>query len=128
MQDLIEEGNFNEEDSERGWRVGNFIKGRPNFRTSCAEFQWNFDIEEGDSKSKVAYNKKGSTLTVLVDGEMEIEFPHENRSVTLKKEGDYAFFAPGVCHTWKTKKPTKMVGIRWPSIESDQVECDHKLT
>ena len=125
MQDVIEIGNFNEEDSKRGWRVGCFVEGRPNFKTNHTEFQWNFDIKPAQSKGKVAYNQKSSTLTILVEGEMEIEFPHENRSVTLKKEGDYTFFAPGVCHTWKANKPTKMVGMRWPSIKDDQVACDH---
>ncbi|MEK7594431.1 MAG: signal peptidase I [Patescibacteria group bacterium] len=126
MQDLIEEGNFNEEEANRGWRVGHFIKDRPNFTTDLAEFQWNFDIKEGSSKGKVAYNKKSSTLTILVEGEMVVDFPHEGKSITLSKEGDYAFFAAGVCHTWRTTKPTKMVGVRWPSIEGDQMDCDHQ--
>ncbi len=126
MQDLIEEGNFNGEDANRGWRVGHFIEGRPNFKTDLAEFQWNFELKEAEEKGKTAYNKKSSTLTILVDGEMIVDFPHENRSITLSKEGDYAFFAAGVCHTWRTTKATKMVGIRWPSIDDDQVECNHQ--
>lgn len=123
--DEIETGNFNEEPSQRGWRVGHFIKDRPGFNTDLTELQWRFDIKAGSTKSAPAYNKQAATLTILVEGEMTIIFPHENRSIVLKEEGDYAFFAPGVCHTWEVSKDSKMVGMRWPSVKDDQVECDH---
>lgn len=126
MMKEIEQGNFNDEDAERGWRVGHFIKDKPNFNTRLTEFQWNFGIKRGKRKDKIAYNEKASTLTILIKGKMKIDFPHQKESITLKKQGDYVFFAPGVCHTWKTLKRTKMVGIRWPSIPNDQIECNHK--
>lgn len=123
--DEIETGNFNKQPSQRGWRVGHFVEGHPNFKTSFTELQWRFDIKAGDSKVQPAYNRKSSTLTVLIKGEMTLTFPHENKSLTLKDQGDYAFFAAGVCHTWKVSKDSQMIGIRWPSIEGDQIACDH---
>jgi quercetin dioxygenase-like cupin family protein len=57
---------------------------------------------------------------------MQVDFPHTKaESVTLSNPGDYVFFAPGVCHTWKANQKTTVISVRWPSIPGDQVPCDH---
>jgi hypothetical protein len=129
MKDDIEEGNFNES-KEKGdgvWKVGHFAK-RPNFKTDKTEFQWVHEMLAGEHKKSTVYYQQSSTLTVLIEGKIEIIFPHSKNhpKVILKEHGAYNFFGPNVCHTWKAIKKTTLVSVRWPSIPDDQVKCDHK--
>lgn len=125
QQDILV-GNFNTEDAQGGWRVGHFAK-KPEFKTDKTEFQYVYEMKAGEHKPKAVYYKNCSTLTVLIEGEIEIEFPHskDHSKKVLKVVGDYNFFGPNVCHKWKALKKTTLVSVRWPSVEEDQVECDH---
>ncbi len=124
----IDEGNFDDTDEiKRGeWKVGHFAE-KPHFRTNDTEFQYVYKLDAGKSKPSTVYYRNCSTLTVLIEGKIEISFPHSKShpKVVLSKPGAYNFFGPNVCHSWKAIEDTKLVGVRWPSIPDDGIECDH---
>jgi hypothetical protein len=106
---------------ERGWFLGHFMK-VPELITEAIEAQLT-ELKAGDIKDAPAFNIKGKTLTLLVDGEFEVIFPEENNKIVkFNKRGDFVYFSNGVVHTWKAIKDSTIFTIRWPSLNNDVVK------
>jgi len=122
----VQFGNFEKDTPPpRGWWVGRFAD-NPNFKTEQTEFQW-VSLVPDKEKSEAAYNEISSTITMIVKGKITVRFPHQKeKDQELKNRGEYVYFAPGVCHSWKVgSKGAIVITLRWPSVENDQVRCTH---
>jgi len=84
------------------------------------------ELEDGAKKGKIAFNKKGKTLTMLLSkgGEMKISFPDRKEDVVLNKKGDFVIFFEKINHTWECKRKAEVLTIRWPSLPNDVIEKD----
>lgn len=117
---LIKSGNYNGDGKYRQWRVGDFIDD-PLFNSKKTEVKWSANLKKGTIRNEPGYQRLLSTLVIHVKGKIKITFPHESREETLKKEGDFVFFAPGVCHSWEIMdENTTVVTIRYLSGSDKQ--------
>ena len=97
----------------RGWFLGHFMPGEDNpLRTSDLELKW-FVHSKGETRSEWAPANSVQTLNVLIRGHFVLLFP--DREVSLKKEGDYVLFGPGVAHSFRSEEESLVLTIRWPS-------------
>jgi hypothetical protein len=73
----------------------------------------------GDERREWAEPDDSLTLSVLVDGDMRLEFRArggEPESVRLSGPGDYVIWpGPEYSHWWRTEGGCTMVTIRWPA-------------
>ena len=116
----IELGNVhNKQNGALGWIFGHFIDPQSPFHTEAFEMKWKMQ-PKGKSKGEAKANKIAKSVSILRSGRFKIDFPDLGKSVVLEKEGDYAYFAPGVRHTWEALEDSHMMTIRWPSIPGDQ--------
>ncbi len=127
----IIQGNLEELAAEhKDWVLGHFMKEGSPFKTSAFELKW-AKLKAGEKKSSLGTQKTAKTLSILVYGKFEFDFPKESLSRTsgkvrgkkiiLSKEGDYCFYDAGVTHSWRILEDCLLISIRWPSIPGDQV-------
>ncbi len=67
-------------------------------------------------------NQTATTLSILVSGRFQLEFPSHGCGVTLDRAGDYAIWSPGVSHRWLVIEDAVVVTVRWPSLPNDQAD------
>ncbi len=112
------------QDNRRGWFVGYFVQpAELPMHTQAVELKWGIH-EAGEEKKGIVVNSEGTTLTILISGSFEMNFPLQNRTVKLTKRGDYVIFANGISHTWKAVTDCVVLTVRWPSIPEDQIRLD----
>ena len=75
----------------------------------------------GDARSGWAEPDGSYTLSLLIDGEMRLDFrsPDGGReSVRLAARGDYVvWYGPAYSHAWRTDAGCTMVTVRWPAAD-----------
>jgi hypothetical protein len=122
MKEKIKKLNLNNSLCERGWFLGHFAK-IPELNNEEVEAQIT-ELKAGENKGKTTFNKKGKTLTMLLndDGEMNISFPDEKKEFVLSKKWDFLIFDEKIYHTWKCKRKADILTIRWPSLPNDVIE------
>lgn len=103
----------------RGWFIGHFIDSSFGLRsTSDIEVKWG-EHKPNEERKNPGVNNQSTTLTLLISGAFIIEFPDFNKSISLKKMGDYVIFGPGVSHTWKAIDDSIVLTVRWPSVGAE---------
>ena len=126
MNDVIATGNALQDGGgeRRGWFIGHFADPSDGLKsTSAVEVKWGVHAR-GEQKSALAHNLRAATLSVLVSGAFQVDFPDQGQSITLRAPGDYVLFAPGVPHRWTALEDTVILSVRWPSLPGDQQPAD----
>lgn len=123
LNDLIVIGNTMEDgyqNNTTGWFIGTFIDPANRLRcTEDIEIKWGVH-SANEEKSSFGINEKATSLAILIKGSCVFNFPDLKTSISLKKQGDYVIYAPGVSHNWKVLEDSIVLTIRWPSIIGDQ--------
>ena len=96
----------------RGWFFGHFAVGERSLNYSSAvELKWS-DHSPGDAQVEWQASKSTS-VSILISGGMDIAF--RDGVAKLRRQGDYAHWAPMVEHRWEAILPSRILTIRWPS-------------
>ena len=106
---------------KKAWLFGRFMPEGDPRRIDNLEIAFN-DHAKGILRKTWAVNDKATTLSILIEGRVCMEFPE--RDIVLEKSGDYVMWDPGVPHRWKTEDGTKFMSIRWPSLAGDSHDVD----
>jgi hypothetical protein len=116
-KNLVATGNaVRDGNSAKGWFVGHFIDSAEGFRrTENVEVKWGIH-PANQGKNVPDASESGTTLTLLISGFFLVRFPDIEKSVSLRKAGDYVMFAPGVMHVWRAIADSVVVTVRWPSV------------
>jgi hypothetical protein len=103
-----------------GWFVGQFIPTETGVRHQTGvELKWGVH-RDGDRRSRgPEAHADATTISILIRGSLRAVFQIEGKQqvVTMKKEGDYIIFGPGIVHSWEAIGDTLVVSVRFPSIE-----------
>lgn len=120
MENKVVFGNSKTDGANRwGWFIGHFITPDTDPRsTSDLEIKWGTH-KAGEGRSEWAMNAEATTLSILISGRFQIQFP--DREVVLSNEGDYVLWCPGVPHTWLAQEDSTILSVRWPSKSGDSV-------
>ena len=108
-------GNASDEaDQHRGWLLGHFIEpdGAPVRATERLEIKWGIH-PIGQQRRGWTSGEDRSTLVILVSGRFRIDLTVGD--VTLKRQGDYVTWGPGIDHTWQAEDDSVVITVRWPS-------------
>lgn len=98
----------------RGWLVGHFVDPSEGVRaTGEVEVKWAHH-PAGDRRSRWTSGDERSTLVILISGEFRIHLTSGCK--TMRRQGDYVMWQPGIDHTWEALKDSLVVTIRWPSV------------
>jgi quercetin dioxygenase-like cupin family protein len=116
MNDNWHAGNAVDESGQyRGWLLGHFIDTAPDSvrKTDALEIKWGIH-PAGQSRDAWTSGEKRSTLVIMVDGRFRVDLAVG--SVTLKSQGDYLTWGPGIDHSWQAEEDSTVITVRWPSI------------
>jgi len=69
----------------------------------------------GEERTVASASEFERTVTLLLSGEFQVDFPELRKRAILNSPGDYVVFGPGVMHTWKVLSDCRVLTIRWPS-------------
>ncbi|MBV9523851.1 MAG: signal peptidase I [Alphaproteobacteria bacterium] len=120
-------GHAGEEGAARGgWFIGHFLDPSLELRHSAeVEVKWGIH-EAGATKSTVGANATATTLSILVSGRFQLDFPELGTSVPLERPGDYALWSAGPHHRWIALEDSVILTVRWPSRAGDQTARPQK--
>ncbi|OLF10480.1 signal peptidase I [Actinophytocola xinjiangensis] len=107
-------GNAPEETKDnRGWLLGHFITPPDDIlHSKDVEVKWAVH-PAGEKRAEWTVDDQRTTLVLLVDGEFRIDLTEGSR--TLRTQGDYALWGPGIDHSWKALTDSTVMVVRWPS-------------
>lgn len=74
------------------------------------QFRW-IRIKKGEEKLRAHAYPKSHALVILVSGHHEVAIGQD--TVILKKQGDYIYLKANERHSWRAKKDTLLIAIRW---------------
>ena len=109
-------GNANEDAGEyRGWLLGHFIDAASSGprSTEALEVKWGIH-PEGDARPAWTADDQRTTMLLLVSGQFRLDLTAG--SFTLKRQGDYVVWGPGIDHSWQAEQDSIVITIRWPSV------------
>lgn len=118
MPNPIHIGNAENFPASRGWFVGGFLDDHHGpLKTDDLELKWSHH-PIGDHRPELAAPSDTASITILISGRFRLAFPGQDPdSVTLDKQGDFAYFGPGVPHTWQAETQSVILTVRWrPSV------------
>lgn len=116
--------NQGSENTPRGWFIGHFIDPTKGLRrTEEIEVKWGVH-SKNEKKPFIAASKGATSIAILVSGAFAIDFPDLNKSVCLKRAGDYVIFAPEVKHGWKALEDSVVLTVRWPSVDNVCIQSE----
>lgn len=95
----------------RGWLLGHFIEEASAFHTRGVEVKW-ARHSSGERRDEWT-SSNATTISILVSGRFALVFEDGER--LLARPGDFAFWDPGVKHTWRAEKESVIATVRWPS-------------
>lgn len=103
----------------RGWFLGHFVEPASDPRaTTAVEVKWGIHAA-GEGRSQWSVNAEATTLSILLQGRFHLQFP--DRECLLTQVGDYAFWLPGVPHSWQAEEASTVLTVRWPSQAGDSL-------
>ena len=98
----------------RGWILGHFIDQSEGIRSSSdVEVKWGIH-PAGEKRHEWTADDQRTTLVLLVEGNFRVDLTEA--SVTLRKQGDYAAWGPGIDHSWEAVSDSVVITVRWPSL------------
>ena len=117
MADNWHTGNANEDGgAQRGWLLGHFVEPPESVRaTDDLEVKWGVH-PAGQARPQWSTGEERTTLVILVNGRFRIDL--SVGVVSLRRQGDYAVWGPGIDHSWLAEEDTTVVTVRWPSVPS----------
>ncbi|NCT55749.1 hypothetical protein GW755_02770 [bacterium] len=99
----------------KGWFVGKFMPKNSPFHSEDFEVKW-VERKKGEVKeNKNPPENNQKTVCILIEGEMEFNFPDSNQTVVLKDKGEYLFYSPTPIHKSTALKDSTVIVLRWPS-------------
>ena len=101
---------------KKAWLFGHFMPNGDPRQTSDLCIAMN-DHHKGITREAWAFNKRATTLSILLEGFVFMEFPEKD--VLLSEPGDYVMWGCGVPHRWRSEDGTKFMSVRWPSLAGD---------
>jgi hypothetical protein len=109
--------------AHRGWILGHFMDPghAPVRATQALEFKWGRH-PAGEQRSGWTTAEDRSTLVLLVSGKFRIDLTVG--STTLKEQGDYITWGPGIDHSWQAEEDSVVITVRWPSIPAIPTASD----
>ena len=110
---------------KKAWLFGHFMPDDDPRKTDALCIAVN-DHYMGITREAWAVNDEATTLSILIEGRVSMEFPSED--VVLEKPCDYVMWGPGVPHRWRTASGTKFMSIRWPSLAGDSHDVPSSRT
>lgn len=122
----IAQGNAADQGSGRnGWFLGHFLGPGEPLRSDQVELKWT-KHPQGETNGKFTANRTASTIMVLVRGAFRFTFLKDGavQEARLEKEGDYAFWGPGIAHRWDVEEDCLVLTVRWPSAPDDQYDVE----
>ena len=117
MADNWYTGNATDEaDKHRGWLMGHFIDPAHGTvrATDALEVKWGIHPAGQQRPAGWTIGEQRSTLLLMVSGRFRLDLMVG--SVTLKRQGDYVAWGPGIDHSWQAEEDSVVITIRWPSI------------
>lgn len=98
----------------RGWFVGGFLDDTHGpLKTDDLELKWSRH-PVGDHRHELSEAADTASITILIEGRFRLDFPgQEPNTVTLKQQGDFAYFGPGVPHAWQAEAESVILTVRW---------------
>ncbi len=100
--------------ANQGWLVGHFMPAGSPLHSTDVEVKWGVHAR-GERRAAWATGELRSAVLVLVQGRFHIEL--RDRTVVLRRPGDYVFWGPGQDHSWTAHdEPTVVLTVRWPSM------------
>lgn len=77
-------------------------------------------IHTGESRLQWAMNLEATTLSILIQGRLGLQFLEEE--FLLSRQGDYVLWFSGVPHCWLAESDSTILTIRWRSQSGDSLE------
>ena len=108
-------GNAAEDGREtRGWILGHFIRPAESVRSSNeVEVKWAVH-HASEKRAGWTADDQRTTLVLLVDGNFRVDLSVGGR-ITLRRQGDYVVWGPGIDHSWEALTNAVILTVRWPS-------------
>jgi hypothetical protein len=102
-------------DAKNGWFVGSFFDPSLGLRLSKdVEIKWGIH-KAGETRQEWVTGEFRTTISILISGEWEMIF--RDKTVQMKKQGDFIMWDQGVDHKWRAISDTTIVSKRWPSVK-----------
>lgn len=100
----------------KGWFIGNFMPTESPFNSNDFEVKW-IERKAGEVKENLNPPEENGqkTVCILIEGEMQFNFPNSDKKVTLKNRGEYLFYSPTPIHKSTALKDSVVIVFRWPS-------------
>ncbi len=103
----------NDTSDTRGWLIGHFIDPSQGVRsTQDVEVKWGIH-PAGEARPEWTSDDQRTTLLLLVEGKFQLHLTEG--SVTMRRQGDYVMWGPGIDHTWEAIDDSVVITVRWPS-------------
>lgn len=115
MSDSVYVGRAGEDGARnQGWLLGHFMPPGGPLRSEDVEIKWGVH-PAGDRRAAWATGEKRTALLVLIRGAFNVEL--RDRTVVLRRPGDYVVWGPGEDHSWLAlEEDTTVLTVRWPSL------------
>ncbi|WBB81160.1 signal peptidase I [Micromonospora sp. WMMD882] len=120
MDDSVYVGNAGPDGAGNGgWLLGHFMADGDVRHSAEVEVKWGVHAA-GEARARWATDERRTALLVLVSGAFRVELP--DRTVLLRRPGDYLVWGRGVDHSWYAERDSVLVTVRWPSVPGYRVE------
>jgi cupin superfamily acireductone dioxygenase involved in methionine salvage len=117
------------EAGQQGWFIGQFVPASMGLRHQTAvEVKWR-QHPKGEQRTGFSQSKTATTISILVTGILatRLKVGDGLREVVLRKPGDFIMIGPGVPHFWEAMEECLIISVRFPSIESGQMDVPTPL-
>lgn len=114
MENIHAGNTYQDGPERRGWFVGNFMPEDDLRQSHDVEIKWG-QHQAGEAREEWVRGEERSTVLVLVSGIFTIVFPEGEH--TLKEQGDYLMWGPGVDHSWRADEDAVTMTVRWTSTK-----------
>jgi hypothetical protein len=104
-------GNAENYPNTRGWFAGAFLdETHGPLKNNDIELKWGHH-PAGDHRADVAAAADTASIAILISGRFRLDVPDQN--VTLERQGDFAYYGPGVPHAWQAVEDSVILTVRW---------------
>lgn len=107
-------GNAENFPNSRGWFMGAFLDSSHGaLATGDIEMKWGHH-PAGEQRNELSVAADTTSVAILISGHFEIRFPDQAPFVaTLRQQGDFVLYEPGVPHTWQAVEDSVILTVRW---------------
>jgi hypothetical protein len=99
----------------RGWFVGEFIPPQTGGIRSTPAFETKWCVcRAGDRRTTPACTSSGSTLVILICGQLRLIF--DDGDAVLTQSGDYVLWNGHTQHNWTAETDSVVITFRTPTV------------